>query len=500
MKPLWWGIGRVVGVVGLAVGVLVGVASVPPLQLSSLPAPEPSPSAGPSLVPVTSTVLLCPGPQTEGLAGVPVTSGVTTVYAASVPDDLLPEDLRSAALASGGVTTLPGGAVLAKVPAPGRRTQAVVKGAVGAQVLSEGGAPGLVATQTFVAAQGDTRALAGTVCRPPAAEHWLMAGGSDPTRRERLVLVNSGANPVSVRVDVHGTAGLLPTSSSDAVTVPAGGRSSVLLDALVPQEASPAVHVVATGGTVGAVLDDAWIVKATGRGADDSSSTAPPSTDLVVPAALGKATTLRVSVPGNSPADVQVRVLTPDGPRTLPSGGVVKVAGGATKDISLAAVTDAVFAIQVRSSEPVVAAAMVQRFATVEPGTPAAATPADLAWVPAVPALTDLGGVALGPSPNPDGAADLVLSSTQGATTVRVTTVVKGVATTKRVTVPEAGSVRVSAAAASEIWVQPQGGQVFAAVIAGRRGVSDLVTVLPVVDLQLRAPEVVLRADDQNVS
>jgi hypothetical protein len=500
MRPIAWGISRVVGTVGLAVGVLVGAGTVPMLQLSSLPTPSLTPHPSPSIVPVTSALLLCPGPQTEGLTGVPVTRGTTTVYAAAAPEALLPDDLRSTAAAIGGVTTLPGGTVLAPVPAPGRRTQAVVKGAVAAQVLSEGGTPGVVATQTFLAAEGDTRAYVATVCRSPAAEHWLVAGGADPTRRERLVLVNPGANPVTVRVQVHGTAGILPASSSDSVTVPAAGRSSLLLDALVPQEASPVVHVVATGGTIAATLDDAWIVKATGRGADDAGSSAPPATDLVVPVGLGKVSTLRVAVPGDSPADVQVRVLTADGPRTLPSGGVAKVAGGATKDISLAAVTDRAFAIHVRSSVPVVAAALIQRFATVEPGTAAAATPADLAWAPAVPPLTLLGGVALGPAANPDGAATLVLSSAQGAATVRVTTVVKGVSTSRRVTVPEAGSVTVDAAAASEVWIQPQTGHVYAAVVIGRRDVSDLVAVLPMTDIQLRAPAVIVRPDDQNVS
>jgi hypothetical protein len=120
------------------------------------------------------------------------------------------------------------------------------------------------------------------------------------------------------------------------------------------------VQVNAQGGEVAAVLSDTWLDGVIPRGGDDVVPVAAPASEQVIAGVsiVGLAT-LRVAVPGDNEAVVESRVLTPTGPRALPSGGVTRVAGHSTKDIDLGSLPPGAYAVQVRADVPVVAAAMV---------------------------------------------------------------------------------------------------------------------------------------------
>ena len=53
----------------------------------------------------------------------------------------------------------------------------------------------------------DLRGLATAACAAGGSDLWLLGGGADPGRQERLVLTNPGDNPVTADVTVHGAAG-----------------------------------------------------------------------------------------------------------------------------------------------------------------------------------------------------------------------------------------------------------------------------------------------------
>ena len=144
-------------------------------------------------------------------------------------------------------------------------------------------APGLVATQVWRHAGDDDRGLTVTPCQPPSSDVWLVGGGGGPSRTERIIVSNPGANAVSVSFEVLGTSGRIDAAADRGFSIPPLSREVVSLDAIAPDEAAPVVHVTATGGVVSAVLDDQWILGATGRGIDDATRAASPGTDLVVP-------------------------------------------------------------------------------------------------------------------------------------------------------------------------------------------------------------------------
>ena len=489
MRPLWAGATRVV-VVAAALGAALTAASLPSLTLRA-GSGSPSATATPTSIPVTFTELACPGPQTSGLAGVAEVAGTTTILAAAPPTGLVGSG------GSGSIegSALPGNRPLFMSTAAGVVSQAQLTGQSAAFLSGHGAlAPGLVGSQFWYADTGDTRALVATPCLTPKAEHWLVGGGAQAARRERLVLTNPGANPVTATITVLGTTGTLPTIGTNTVTVAPMSRSALLLDALAPQDASPVVHVVATGGRLAAVLDDAWIDGATGRGADDAVSLTEPATLVVLPVGLARATRLRVAVPGPGDAQVTTTLLTPSGRKSPPSNGVATVAHGTTADIDLTAVTEPVFSVELSSTVPIIAGALVQRYATVPAGGSIADAQSDLAWVPAMPPVGTLAGAVLAPDEVPsDQVATLFLASPEGGS-VSVTTRSDGEPVRVTADIPAGGVTTVDVSTTSAVWVSGGGKLVYAAVALGRKDADPpLLAVLPLPGLTLVADALVVR-------
>lgn len=331
----WAGPSRALVVVAAAAGLVLTAGALPhTIELRATAAVTPAEAA---VVPVRQSALVCPGPETEGVAGVPaVTGGTTSVLATTAAD---------AALGGIGTSTEPGrltlitqstGSAPAEASARGAALSASLAGPTLAEVRAVGSlAAGVAAVQTWLRRDSDDRGLVATACPAPGAEAWLLAGGGDPTRRERLLVANAGANPATVDVEVFGGAGRIATVGGTHVVVPPHGRVGLLVDALAPGEPTPAVHVTATGGLVVAVLEDSWIEGAVGRGRDDVGPAAGPSTEAVIPVALSGHSRLRVLVPGADEAVVQTRVLTSGAAQALPADGVVRVPGGTVRDIDL---------------------------------------------------------------------------------------------------------------------------------------------------------------------
>ena len=121
----------------------------------------------------------------------------------------------------------------------------------------------------------------------PAAESWLIGGAEAPGRQERILLVNSGANPVTVDLDVFGRTGQIAAPAAQGITVPAQGRTTFLLDAVAGSEAAPLVRVRTRGGLVQALLNDSWLDGITPRGVENVGATAAPALRQVLPAVPG---------------------------------------------------------------------------------------------------------------------------------------------------------------------------------------------------------------------
>lgn len=457
MTSAWWGLGRSAVVVAAGAGLTYAAMSLPG-TVSLTPTVERVAAPQAQVAPVSSAALSCPGPETEGLQGVPAVPGTTTVYAASPPAEALQGVPVGSGSGTVAVATTPAGAALGQTDRAASLVTGTLTGATAAQVTATGPlAPAVAALQTTLVTDGDDRALVSAPCLTPQAELWLVAGGGGSTRRERVVLTNLGANPVVADVSVLGGARLLPSSNGRNVSVPPRGRASLFVDALVGPENTPVVHVVAGGGVLSAVLEDSWVDGATGRGADDAIPSAAPSQEQVISAGvLDGPARLRVGVPGSDETVVQARALTKDGPVALPGDGVIRVPGSSVRDLDLGSVPAGAYAIQLRADHPVVAGVMVERRST--------GPQSDFAWSTSTDPITAVAG-----SPLPAGAAaSLMLTSTGEASNASVYTVSESGAVDVKPYVLAADSAQsVDVSGARQVWVRRTAGTVRAAVSIG---------------------------------
>lgn len=483
---------RSLAFLGAGIGLVLG-ATFLPAPINLVDGSSSKAATKPNAEPLGATQTICPGPEALGIAGLPdsVAQSVS-VAAAAAPVESLPSGFAAGQI-SGSLTLsgLPSGGVW---PVPVAARAQVVSGQIStprsALVTGAGPiAPGTVATQRSWTRTGELRGLVTAACLPAAHSSWLIAGGAEPGRRERLVLTNPGPNPVTVDLTVIGVSGPVESPNGRGLVVGGYARTVVLLDAIAGSEPAPVVAVTAKGGEIAAVLNDTWLDGVVPRGGDDAVPVTAPALEQVM-AGLpieGRAI-LRVAVPGETEAVVQSRLLTPSGPKALPANGVTRVPGRSTKDFDLGPLPPGAYAVQVRADVPVVAAAMVDR-------RRAADTPSDLAWSGASAPIRVLAGMVLH-GPADQGLVErLDLAAAGGPASVQVTTVAAdGRASTKEVAIGADSVSVVSLDGATSVWVSPRTGLVRAAVVTL---VSDpagvLLSVTPLADLTLTATPSPLR-------
>jgi hypothetical protein len=237
---------------------------------------------------------------------------------------------------------------------------------------------------------------------------------------------------------------------------------------------------------VSAVLDDQWILGATGRGIDDATRAASPGTDLVVPGVeTGGATSLRLANPGDTEALAQVRLLTDKGAVQPDDLRAVRVPAGSTLDVPLPA-NKAALGLGIRSDQPLVAAAWAERRATT------ADRMGDFAWTAAAPALRGVAGVLL---PGLKGTTKrLLLTAGPAPASTQVRLGTGNGAKVSTVAVPADSTVAVAVGDADAVWVVPSSGAVRAAVsVAGVDGGVPFFSVAPLSDAPVRALAVPVR-------
>jgi hypothetical protein len=478
------GLLRSSAVVAVGAGLVLGASYLPaPINLVHGTSPGPATKAHSEPVPYTQSI--CPGPEALGIQGLPDSLAQTvSVAAVAAPVAALPlgftagqgaGSLTISGLGSGQWWTAP-------VTVRGQVVSGQISTAQSALISGVGAmAPGTVATQWSWTKTGDGRGLVTAACLPAAASSWLIAGGGEPGRLERLVLTNPGPNPVTVDLSVLGAGGLIDSPNGHGLVVAGYARTVVLLGAIAGSEQSPVVHVSVQGGEVAAVLSDTWLDGVVPRGGDDAVPVAAPAREQVIPGVpiQGRAI-LRVGVPGDSEAVVQARVLTASGPGAMLSAGVMRVAGHSTGDIDLSSLAPGAYAVQVRGDVPVVAAVMVER-------SRAAGAPSDLAWSVATLPIRALAGMALPASQDNGLIQRLDLAATTEPGSVLVTTVAAGgQVSTKEVAIAADSVSTLSLDGATSVWVTPGTGLVRAAVLTtatDARGV--LLSVTPLADLTL---------------
>lgn len=456
-----------------AAGLVTGATLAP---ASDIGPSQARPANATTLEPVASAALSCPGPEFSGIAGVEDIAVPARLGVAAAPESVLGSSVK---LSGRGTLAVRSGADAATTPVTQRaRTTSVESLPAGkaVDVVGTGSlAPGLAAAQEWSVARPEIRGLATTPCASPGSDLWLLAGGGAAGRQERLILTNTGANEVTVTLQVLGRRGVVPSPTGSTV-VPARGRVALLVDAVTGAEESPAVRVRATGGSVRAVMSDIWLDGSVPAGAETTVPTAEPSTRQIIPAgAMATGGSIRIAVPDRQQAVVSARFIGKNGPVPVPGGGVTRVPGRSTGELTLTGVTRGVYAVEVTADVPIVASL----FSSWRKGAAAG----DFIWAPSTPASDGLLGAAY-PAGDPTRKRTLNVVSTGAPATVTVAWQIKSAWTTKTIDLAQDTSTVLAVGDAQSVWVRRTSGagQIRAGVGTIKDGTDPLVSVSPLVE------------------
>ncbi|MFE2301473.1 DUF5719 family protein [Streptomyces sp. NPDC059445] len=331
-----------------------------------------SASATAARLPVERTSLLCPQPSTSDIADTAYTSFTPVVEGASSGGKAqLQAAAEESAEGSGSGGGKKSGAKAAKPvvqpkepgkPAAGDTSGADAPALVG--VASGKFAPGWTVQETTEVAAGAGRGLLGTNCAAPDTEFWFPGASTAAQRTDYVHLTNPDDAAAVVDIDLYGKDGTLKSTVADGITVKAHASEPILLNTLTSgPQADLTVHVKVRSGRVGAAVQ-ALDAK---TGGDWLAASTDPSGSLVMPGIPKDATSVRLVAfaPGDTDADLKVRLASPTGTITPAGNETLHVKAGMTAAVDLGDVTrgeaGSLVLTPTGSSAPVVAALRVVR-------------------------------------------------------------------------------------------------------------------------------------------
>jgi hypothetical protein len=349
---------------------LVGMAVVVVVAGGTALAPWPTITAEPASTVVTPVagdqLRVCPGPlltlaADSSQADVATSVGrFDTVYGARVPD-------------TGGVAVDVERSDVSAVD----NAESARDGAP--QLLTVPVDPSVAQTPLVAGAQSQTAVsetltgLAASACTEASSDSWLVGGSTDVGRTSLVLLSNPSTVVATVSLTVYGETGQVDAPGSTGILVQPGTQRIISLAGLAPNLLSPVVHVQSTGGLVAAALEQSIIRGIQPGGAELSGPTTNAATEQVIPGvvvtppaeevsvdegAVSEDTpSVRVLVPGDSPATVSVGVQSEDGASTGTSLEVV-IQPGVSTEIPLSGVAAGNYTVTLQSDQPLVAAAL----------------------------------------------------------------------------------------------------------------------------------------------
>lgn len=200
----------------------------------------------------------------------------------------------------------------------------------------------------------------GLTCLAPVTSQWFVGATADVTSKGTLTLVNSGLGRALVGVTVYTENGV---QAEQNFAVKANSFISAQLATLAPGAKSIAVHVVPQTGRINAFVTDERGRGLQALGGDTVNSQESAVKSLVIPAIpqqTGRNTslphTLRVLIPGEVGAPINVEIRSTDG--TFSPAGIdgKLIPGGKVVDLPLDVLMESgKFALHLTSERPFVA-------------------------------------------------------------------------------------------------------------------------------------------------
>ena len=200
----------------------------------------------------------------------------------------------------------------------------------------------------------------GVTCLAPVTSQWFVGASADVTSKGTLTLVNSGLGKALISVTVFTENG---AQADQVFSVKANSYIAMQLASLAPGSKSLAIHVSPQTGRVNAFVTDERGRGLQALGGDTVNSLESPSKNLVIPAVpqqTGKKTslphTLRILIPGEVGAQINVEITSTDG--TFSPAGIdgVMIPAGKVVDLPLDVIMQSgKFALHLSAERPFVA-------------------------------------------------------------------------------------------------------------------------------------------------
>ncbi|MFJ7078274.1 DUF5719 family protein [Streptomyces sp. NPDC098781] len=285
-------------------------------------------------LPVERSSLVCPAPSISDLA--------ETTYSSFTPVTKGTGSDGKAELLSagrGGKAEKPGKAdkPVLEAKEPGKPVTEDASGADSPALVGTADgkfAPGWTVQQTTEVAAGTGRGLQGVNCTAPDTEFWFPGASTATDRTDYVHLTNPDDSAAVVDIELYGKDGALETTVGEGITVQPHSGEPILLSTLTGEKQdNVTVHVSVRSGRVGAsvqALDDKL-------GGDWLAASVDPAGSLVLPGIPKDATAVRLVAfaPGESDADLKVRLASPSGAITPAGNETLHVKAGMTSAVDL---------------------------------------------------------------------------------------------------------------------------------------------------------------------
>ncbi len=348
------------GVVLLALGgIAAGAQFAGPAAPAASAAPGPGHAAmAPQQVAVTSAARACPPVQGGGSGQVAFIAG-SPVASSSRPGEgqaeLAPLPLAGAQLRTLNPISQTQPGLLSMLTTPPAQSTSKKAATVlqGWSVTATG-----TMAQTMEAEETTGAGLASVRCGEPGSDLWFVGPGQQGGAAQiQLDLMNVDTLPASVDVSIITDAGQVPADGDTGITVPPHQTVTEALSSLAGNASVVAIEVRTSIGRVAADVSES---SSHGGTASWLPSTAPPSTQLVIPGVppSGGTPGLYIVVPGSANARINVVSITSQGQHQPFGTQAVDLPGDSASYVPLTALGGTA-ALELTANVPVAAGVLV---------------------------------------------------------------------------------------------------------------------------------------------